>query len=192
MYKAKRVVISTYQSVTGSGAKAVAQLEAERSGTAVEMAYPHAIDMNLLPHVDIFLDNLYTKEEMKMVNETVKIIGDDGIRLTATAVRVPVTGGHSEAVNIEFEKEFELEEVTRLLREFPGITVIDNPATNQYPMPLTSHDKDDVFVGRIRRDETQEKTLNLWVVSDNLRKGAATNAIQIAETLIEKGILKSG
>ncbi|MBK8556813.1 MAG: aspartate-semialdehyde dehydrogenase [Lewinellaceae bacterium] len=190
-YKIRRIVVSTYQSVTGTGVKAVNQLMQERKGEAGEKAYPHPIDLNLLPHIDVFLDNGYTKEEMKMVLETKKIMGDDSIRVTATTVRVPVMGGHSEAVNIEFEQDFDLDEVRRLLTEAPGVVVVDNPANFEYPMPLMAHDKDDVFVGRIRRDESQEKTLNLWVVSDNLRKGAATNAVQIAEYLLQKGILTS-
>ncbi|MCB0525167.1 MAG: aspartate-semialdehyde dehydrogenase [Saprospiraceae bacterium] len=188
-YKIKRVVVSTYQSVTGTGVKAVDQLMNERAGKSGEAAYPHPIDMNLLPHIDVFLDNGYTKEEMKMVNETCKIMGDDSIRVTATTVRVPVVGGHSEAVNVEFEREFDLKELVQLLSTSPGIQVVDEPANNVYPMPINAHDKDDVFVGRIRRDESQPNTLNLWVVSDNLRKGAATNAVQIAEYLLKQGIL---
>ena len=188
-YKIKRVVVSTYQSVTGTGVKAVDQLMNERAGKSGEAAYPHPIDMNLLPHIDVFLDNGYTKEEMKMVNETCKIMGDDSIRVTATTVRVPVVGGHSEAVNVEFEREFDLKELVQLLSSSPGIQVVDEPANNVYPMPINAHDKDDVFVGRIRRDESQPNTLNLWVVSDNLRKGAATNAVQIAEYLLKQGIL---
>jgi aspartate-semialdehyde dehydrogenase len=189
-YKIRRVVVSTYQSVTGTGVKAVNQLMDERAGKPADKAYAYPIDMNLLPHVDIFLENGYTKEEMKMVLETKKIL-DENIQLTATAVRVPVIGGHSEAVNVEFENEFDLKDVVEKLRNFPGITIVDDVSKLEYPMPITAHDKDDVFVGRIRRDETQEKTLNLWIVSDNLRKGAATNAIQIAEYLVESGIIKS-
>ncbi len=190
-YKIKRIVVSTYQSVTGTGVKAVNQMMNERKGKVVsDPAYPYQIDMNLLPHIDVFTDNGYTKEEMKMVNETKKIMGDDSIRVTATTVRVPVVGGHSEAVNVEFEHDFDLNEVRRLLAAAPGVIVTDNPAELQYPMPLFAHDKDDVFVGRLRRDESQANTLNMWVVSDNLRKGAATNAVQIAEYLIEQGILK--
>ena len=185
----KRIVVSTYQSVTGSGKGAVDQLNAEREGKEAEMVYPHKIDMNALPHIDVFQDNGYTKEEMKMTNETMKIMGDDQIHLTATCVRIPTVGGHSEAVNIEFEKEYELDAIHSLLSNANGITVVDNPSQNEYPMPLNAHDKDDVFVGRIRRDETQPKTLNMWVVSDNLRKGAATNAIQIAEYMIEKNLI---
>jgi aspartate-semialdehyde dehydrogenase len=190
-YKVRRVVVSTYQSVTGTGKNAVDQLFTERKGrTAEKPAYPHAIDLNLLPHIDVFTDNAYTKEEMKMVNETKKIMGDDSIRVTATCVRVPVIGGHSEAVNVEFEQEFDLDEVRRLLAAAPGVVVVDDVQNFQYPMPLVAHDRDEVFVGRLRRDETQPRTLNLWVVSDNLRKGAATNAVQIAEYLLERGILQ--
>jgi len=189
-YQAKRIVVSTYQSVSGTGVKAVRQMENERVGITDEMAYPHVIDQNCLPHCDVFLENGYTKEEIKLVNETKKILRDDSIRVTATAVRVPVQGGHSESVNIEFEKEFELSDVISLLESSDGIIVQDNPAENLYPMPVNAHHKDEVFVGRIRRDETQPKTMNLWVVADNLRKGAATNAVQIAEYMLEAGILK--
>ncbi len=189
-YRAKRLVVSTYQSVTGTGVKAVDQLMSERKGKPGTRAYPHQIDLNVLPHIDMFLENGYTKEEMKMVNETKKIMGDDSIRVTATTVRVPVVGGHSEAVNIEFEHDFDLADVRRLLENAPGVVVVDDVANNQYPMPLTAHDRDEVFVGRLRRDETQPNTLNMWVVSDNLRKGAATNAVQIAEHLLAAGILK--
>ncbi len=190
-YKIKRVVVSTYQSVTGTGKAAVDQMFAEREGrTDVPAVYPYRIDMNVLPHIDSFLPNGYTKEEMKMVNETRKIMGDDTIRLTATTVRVPVIGGHSEAVNVEFEHDFDLAEVRQLLENAPGIVVVDDPEHAGYPMPLMAHDKDDVFVGRLRRDESQENTLNMWIVSDNLRKGAATNAVQIAEYLLAQGILK--
>lgn len=188
-YRIKRVVVSTYQSVTGTGVKAVNQLMGERKGKPADRAYPYPIDLNLLPHIDVFTDNGYTKEEMKMVNETKKIMGDDRIRVTATTVRVPVVGGHSEAVNIEFEHDFDLREVRKLLETAPGVVVIDNPASLQYPTPLMAHDKDEVFVGRIRRDESQPNTLNMWIVSDNLRKGAATNAVQIAEYLLNQGIL---
>jgi aspartate-semialdehyde dehydrogenase len=188
-YIAKRVVVSTYQSVTGTGVKAVRQLENERAGITGEMAYPYPIDKNCLPQCDVFTENGYTKEEMKLVNETKKIMEDDTIRVTATAVRVPVRGGHSESVNVEFEKEFDLDEVRRLLSESPGIILIDNPAEKKYPMPKYSEGKDEVFVGRVRRDETQPKTLNMWVVADNLRKGAATNAIQIAEYLADKKLI---
>ncbi|MBK9338236.1 MAG: aspartate-semialdehyde dehydrogenase [Lewinellaceae bacterium] len=189
-YTIKRVVVSTYQSVTGTGVKAVTQLMNERKGKPGERAYPYAIDLNLLPHVDVFLENGYTREEMKMVLETQKIMGDDSIRLTATTVRVPVLGGHSEAVNVEFERDFDLTEVRSLLEKAPGVVVVDDPAKLEYPMPLHAHDKDEVFVGRLRRDESQPNTLNIWIVSDNLRKGAATNAVQIAEYLLEQGILK--
>jgi aspartate-semialdehyde dehydrogenase len=178
------VVVSTYQSVTGTGVKAVNQLMNERAGTPGEMAYKYPIDLNVIPHIDVFLENGYTKEEMKMVNETKKIIGDDTIQVTATTVRVPVMGGHSESVNVEFGRDFDLGDVRRLLEASPGVRVVDDPATFQYPMPLVhSKDRDEVFVGRIRRDETQPHTLNCWIVSDNLRKGAATNAVQIAEYL---------
>ncbi len=190
VYKIKRVVVSTYQSVTGTGVKAVNQLLGERKGKPAEKAYPYPIDLNLLPHIDVFTDNGYTKEEMKMVNETKKIMGDDSIRVTSTTVRVPVMGGHSEAVNIEFEREFELNDIRRILENAPGIIVVDDPANLKYPMPIDAHDRDEVFVGRIRRDESQANSLNLWIVADNLRKGAATNAVQIAEYLLERGILK--
>lgn len=183
-YKMARVVVSTYQSVTGTGKKAVDQLMNERANVEGAMAYPHKIDMNALPHIDVFLDNGYTKEEMKMVNETRKIMGDDSIRLTSTTVRIPVMGGHSESVNVEFENEFDLDEVRAILSSAPGVIVMDDPKNNIYPMPLISHNRDEVFVGRIRRDESQPKTLNMWIVSDNLRKGAATNAVQIAEYLV--------
>lgn len=189
-YKIKRIVVSTYQSVTGTGVKAVNQLMNERKGKPGERAYPYQIDLNLLPHIDVFLENGYTKEEMKMVLETKKIMGDHSIRVTATTVRVPVMGGHSESVNVEFEQDFDLNEVRSLLEKAPGVVVIDDPANVQYPMPLHAHDKDEVFVGRLRRDESQPNTLNMWVVSDNLRKGAATNAVQIAEYLLAQGILK--
>lgn len=189
-YRIKRIVVSTYQSVTGTGVKAVTQLMNERKGKSGDRAYPYQIDLNLLPHIDVFTDNGYTKEEMKMVNETKKIMGDDTIRVTATTVRVPVIGGHSESVNVEFEHDFDLGEVRTLLASAPGIVLQDDPSALLYPMPLVAHDKDDVFVGRLRRDESQPNTLNMWVVSDNLRKGAATNAVQIAEYLISQGILK--
>ena len=188
-YRIKRVVVSTYQSVTGTGVKAVAQLMNERKGIEGEMAYKYPIDLNAIPHIDVFLDNGYTKEEMKMTNETKKIMGDDSIQLTATCVRIPTVGGHSESVNIEFENDFDLAEVKDILSNAPGVVLKDDVANFIYPMPLTAHDKDDTFVGRIRRDETQPKTLNCWIVSDNLRKGAATNAVQIAEYLLNKGIL---
>jgi aspartate-semialdehyde dehydrogenase len=188
-YKIKRVVVSTYQSVTGTGKKAVDQLMNERKGIEGEMAYPYPIDMNLIPHIDVFLDNGYTKEEMKMVNETKKIMGDESIRVTATTVRVPVIGGHSESVNIEFENDFDLNELRDLLSHADGVTVVDDVKNNQYPMPIMAHDKDDTFVGRLRRDETQPNTLNCWIVSDNLRKGAATNAVQIAEYLMANKLI---
>lgn len=188
-YRIKRVVVSTYQSVTGTGVKAVEQLNNERNGIDGPMAYKYRIDLNALPHIDVFLENGYTKEEMKMVNETKKIMGDDSIRVTATTVRIPVMGGHSESVNIEFENDFDINEVRSLLMQAPGVVVQDDVANFIYPMPLTAHEKDETFVGRIRRDETQPNTLNCWIVSDNLRKGAATNAVQIAEYLMEKGLL---
>jgi len=187
-YGIKRVIVSTYQSVTGTGVKAVSQMENERNGTGGEMAYHYPIDKNCIPHCDSFLDNGYTKEEMKLANETKKIL-DPAIRVTATAVRVPVVGGHSEAVNIEFEKDFGLADVRKLLKETPGVILKDDPTTNTYPMPKYAQGKDDVFVGRIRRDESRENTLNLWIVADNLRKGAATNAVQIAEYLSEKKLI---
>lgn len=187
-YGVKRAVVSTYQSITGTGVKAVNQLENERAGKETEMAYPYKIDMNCLPHCDVFLDNGYTKEEMKLTLETKKIL-DPSINVTATAVRVPVTGGHSESINVEFLKDFDLGELRKLLHETEGITVQDNTDTNTYPMPLMANDKDDVFVGRIRRDESQPNTLNIWVVSDNLRKGAATNAVQIGEYLLNTGLI---
>ena len=189
-YGIKRLVVSTYQSVTGTGVKAVTQLDNERRGISGEMAYPYPIDLNCLPQCDIFLDNGYTKEEMKLVNETRKILSDDEIRITATAVRVPVKGGHSEAVNIEFEREFDLERVRTILANTPGVILYDNPSERKYPMPIIAHDRDEVFVGRLRRDFSQEKTLNMWVVADNIRKGAATNAVQIAEYMISSGLLK--
>ena len=188
-YKIKRIVVSTYQSVTGTGVKAVEQMMNERKGIKGEMAYKYQIDQNAIPQIDVFTDNGYTKEEMKMVNETKKIMGDDSIRVTATCVRIPTMGGHSEAVNIEFENDFDLAELKALLSNAPGVVVQDDISNFIYPMPLTAHDKDDTFVGRIRRDETQPNTLNCWIVSDNLRKGAATNAVQIAEYMIEKKLL---
>ena len=190
-YKIKRVVVSTYQSVTGTGVKAVTQMMNERKGIFDgEMAYKHPIDMNVIPHIDVFLENGYTKEEMKMVNETKKIMGDDSIRVTATTVRIPVVGGHSEAINLEFEHEYDLAEVRQLLENTEGVIVVDDVQNFKYPMPKDAHNRDEVFVGRIRRDESQPKTLNLWVVADNLRKGAATNAVQIAEYLVKSGIIK--
>ncbi|WP_276388852.1 aspartate-semialdehyde dehydrogenase [Eudoraea chungangensis] len=191
-YKMKRVVVSTYQSVSGTGVKAVRQLENEMAGVDGEMAYPYPINRNALPHCDVFMDNGYTKEEMKLAREPKKILDDNSFSITATAVRIPTSGGHSEAVNVAFENEFELEEVRSLLQNSPGVIVQDNPVTNTYPMPVYAHNKDDVFVGRIRRDETQENTLNMWIVADNLRKGAATNAVQIAEYLHENGLLGKG
>jgi aspartate-semialdehyde dehydrogenase len=194
-YKITRIVVSTYQSVTGTGKKAVDQLRAEREkevkGVNGEytMAYKYPIDLNAIPQIDVFMENGYTKEEMKMVNETKKIMRDDSIRLTATTVRIPVMGGHSESVNVEFENEYDLEEIKELLRNAPGVVLVDDPATQKYPMPMNAHEKDEVFVGRLRRDETQPRTLNMWVVSDNLRKGAATNAVQIAEYLLARNLL---
>ncbi|MVZ61791.1 aspartate-semialdehyde dehydrogenase [Sphingobacterium humi] len=188
-YKIKRVVVSTYQSVTGTGVKAVDQLMDERAGKDGEKAYPYQIDLNVIPHIDVFQDNGYTKEEMKMIQETNKIMGDDSIKVTATTVRIPVMGGHSESVNIEFENEFDLAELRAALEAQEGVIVVDNPAKLEYPMPKDAHGKDEVFVGRIRRDESQPKTVNLWVVADNLRKGAATNAVQVAELLQKKGLI---
>lgn len=188
-YGIQRVVVSTYQSVTGTGVKAVDQLMNERKGVDGPKAYAHQIDLNVIPQIDVFLDNGYTKEEMKMVKETVKIMGDESVKVTATTVRIPVMGGHSESVNIQFAKDFDLAEVRSILAAAPGIVVTDDPANAVYPMPKDAHDKDDVFVGRIRRDESQANTLNLWIVADNLRKGAATNAVQIAEYLNQKNWL---
>ena len=188
-YGIKRVVVSTYQSVTGTGVKAVEQLMNERKGVSGEMAYPHTIDLNVIPHIDVFQENGYTKEEMKMIVETKKIMGDDNIQVTATTVRIPVMGGHSESVNIEFEKDFDVAEVRQLLAQEAGIIVVDDPSNLKYPMPKDAHEKDEVFVGRIRRDESQKNTLNLWIVADNLRKGAATNAVQIAEYLVANGLV---
>jgi aspartate-semialdehyde dehydrogenase len=185
-YKMKRVIVSTYQSVSGTGVKAVKQLENEIKGVKTEMAYPYPIHQNALPHCDDFEENGYTKEEMKLAREPQKILDDQSFAISATAVRIPTAGGHSESVNVEFEKSFELSSIRKILHEAPGITVQDNPVTNTYPMPIYAHDKDDVFVGRIRKDESQENTLNMWIVSDNLRKGAATNAIQIAEYVLNK------
>jgi aspartate-semialdehyde dehydrogenase len=194
-YRIRRVVVSTYQSVTGTGKKAVDQLMGERrkavlgSDEAYPMAYAWPIDLNVIPQIDVFLDNGYTKEEMKMTNETKKIMGDDSIRVTATTVRIPVMGGHSESLNVEFEEDFDLQEVREILSKAPGVVVVDDPKNQRYPMPMDAHERDETFVGRIRRDESQPKTLNLWIVSDNLRKGAATNAIQIAEYLLGKGMV---
>jgi aspartate-semialdehyde dehydrogenase len=189
-FRIKRIVVSTYQSITGSGVKALRQMENERAGIEGEMAYPHKIDMNCIPQCDTFTDNGYTKEEMKLIQETLKILSDDSIRITSTAVRVPVLGGHSESINIEFHEDYELEEVRNILSNSYGISLCDDIKNNEYPMPLNAHGSDDVFVGRLRRDFSQENTLNMWVVSDNLRKGAATNAIQIAEYLIKNDIIK--
>lgn len=188
-YKIKRVVVSTYQSVTGTGVKAVDQLMNERKGVKGDMAYAYPIDLNVIPQIDVFTENGYTKEEMKMIRETNKIMGDDSIRLTATTVRIPVMGGHSESVNIEFENDFDLEQVRDLMRNTPGIILQDDPSKLEYPMPMNAHNRDEVFVGRIRRDESQDNTLNLWIVADNLRKGAATNAVQIAEYLVAKQLI---
>ncbi|KAA5827509.1 aspartate-semialdehyde dehydrogenase [Algibacter amylolyticus] len=188
-YKMKRVVVSTYQSVSGTGVKAVRQLENEIAGIEGEMAYPYPIGRNALPHCDVFEDNGYTKEEMKLAREPQKIMNDRSFSISATAVRIPTAGGHSESVNVEFENDFDLAEVRQLLSETPGVVVQDNTATNSYPMPIFAHDKDEVFVGRIRRDETQPNSLNMWIVADNLRKGAATNTIQIAEYLIENKLV---
>jgi aspartate-semialdehyde dehydrogenase len=188
-FRIKRIVVSTYQSVTGTGVKAVTQLMNERNGVAGERAYKYPIDLNVIPQIDVFLENGYTKEEMKMVNETRKIMRDKSIMLTSTTVRIPVVGGHSESVNVEFEKEFDLDEIRNILEQTPGIVVMDDPANQLYPMPMTAHEKDEVFVGRIRKDESQPNTLNLWIVSDNLRKGAATNAVQIAEYLFKNNLI---
>ena len=194
-YKITRIVVSTYQSVTGTGKKAVDQLRGEREKEVkgingeYTMAYKYPIDLNAIPQIDVFLENGYTKEEMKMVNETKKIMRDDSIRVTATTVRIPVMGGHSESVNVEFENDFEIDEIKKLLCKAPGVIVVDDPATQKYPMPMDAHEKDEVFVGRLRRDETQPRTLNMWIVSDNLRKGAATNAVQIAEYLMANSLI---
>ena len=190
-YKIRRIVVSTYQSVSGSGKKGVDQLMSERQGHASQKFYAHEIDLNVLPHIDSFLSNGYTKEEMKMVNETRKIMRNDSLRITATTVRVPVKAGHSESVNVEFENEFDLNEVKEILQSAPGVKVMDDPSHNIYPMPVLAEGSDDVFVGRLRRDESQPMTLNMWVVSDNLRKGAATNAIQIAELVYKKFLQKA-
>ena len=186
-YHIKRVVVSTYQSVSGSGQKAVSEMMLQRAGSHEHSVYPHRIDMNVIPQIDVFTDNGYTKEEMKMVLETNKIMGDDTIKVTATTVRVPVSGGHSESVNIEFRDDFEESDVRNLLARFPGVIVVDNPEMKAYPMPLDAAGKDEVFVGRIRRDYSQPNTLNCWIVADNLRKGAATNAVQIAKLLHNNG-----
>lgn len=187
-YGVKRVIVSTYQSISGTGVKAIKQLENEKNNRTGEMAYPYPINENCLPHCDVFLENGYTKEEMKLTNETKKIL-DETIDVTATAVRVPVSGGHSESVNVEFENDFDLDEVRKLLSETEGVTVKDNPDTNTYPMPLYAKGKNDVFVGRIRRDESRDNTLNMWIVADNLRKGAATNAVQIAKYLVDHNLV---
>jgi len=189
-YKIKRVVVSTYQSVTGTGVKAVNQLMNERkNGSSEEMAYKYKIDLNVIPQIDVFLENGYTQEEMKMVNETKKIMGDDSIKLTATTVRIPVMGGHSESLNIEFENDFDLKELVDLIKNTEGVILEDDIKNQIYPMPMNAHNRDEVFVGRIRRDESQANTLNLWVVADNLRKGAATNAVQIAEYLLKNNLV---
>jgi aspartate-semialdehyde dehydrogenase len=188
-YKMKRIVVSTYQSVSGTGVKAVKQLENEMAGIDGDMAYPYPINRNVLPHCDVFLENGYTKEEMKLAREPQKIFNDKTFSVTATAVRVPTSGGHSESVNVQFEHDFDLADVRRIISETPGVVLQDNTATNSYPMPMFAHDKDEVFVGRLRRDETQPNTLNMWIVADNLRKGAATNAIQISEYLIENNLV---
>jgi aspartate-semialdehyde dehydrogenase len=189
-YHIKRIVVSTYQSVTGTGVKAVTQLMNERNGVAGERAYKYPIDLNAIPQIDVFMENDYTKEEMKMVNETRKIMGDNTIGVTATTVRIPVVGGHSESVNVEFENDFTVEEIKKLLSSSPGCVVIDDPASQLYPMPMTAHERDEVFIGRLRRDESNPNTLNMWIVSDNLRKGAATNAVQIAEYLLANNYIK--
>ena len=190
-YGIKRIVVSTYQSVSGTGKEAVEQMMDEREGREGKKVYPHNIDMNALPHIDVFQENGYTKEEMKMVNETKKILGDDSVELTATCVRIPTIGGHSEAVNVEFHQDYDLEEVKEILENTKGVVIQDDPSNNLYPMPINSHKKDDVFVGRLRRDETQANTLNMWIVADNLRKGAATNAVQIAEYMMEHHLAHS-
>lgn len=189
-YGIKRVVVSTYQSITGTGVKAVRQLENEYEGVQGDMAYPYPIHRNALPHCDVFEENGYTKEEMKLVRETRKILNDDSIAVTSTAIRIPVVGGHSESVNLQFENDFEVEDIRHILNETPGVTVQDNPDTNTYPMPIYAQGKDDVFVGRIRRDHSQPNSLNMWIVADNLRKGAATNAVQVAEYLLANGLAK--
>jgi len=188
-YKMKRVVVSTYQSVSGTGVKAVKQLENEMAGIEGDMAYPYPINRNVLPHCDTFLENGYTKEEMKLAKEPQKIFNDKTFSVTATAVRVPTAGGHSESVNVQFENDFDLADVRQIISDTPGVVLQDNTATNTYPMPILAHDKDEVFVGRLRRDESQPNTLNMWIVADNLRKGAATNAIQIGEYLIANNLV---
>lgn len=188
-YGIKRIIVSTYQSISGTGKAAVQQMENERNGVDGEMVYPYPIDKNCLPHCDVFLENDYTKEEMKLVKEPRKILGDDSLAITATAVRVPLEGGHSESINVEFKEEFEISDVRKIIHETDGLVLQDSPETNTYPMPKYAHHRDEVFVGRLRRDESQPKTLNMWVVADNLRKGAATNTIQIAEYLVAKGLV---
>jgi aspartate-semialdehyde dehydrogenase len=188
-YGIERIVVSTYQSITGTGVKAVQQLENEYKGEKGEMAYPYPIHRNALPHCDVFMDNGYTKEEMKLVNETHKILNDDSIGVSATAIRIPVVGGHSESINVQLKEDFDLAAIRKLLSESAGLIVQDNPETNTYPMPIYAEGKNEVFVGRIRKDESQDKTLNLWVVADNLRKGAATNTIQIAEYLLQENLI---
>jgi len=188
-YKIKRIVVSTYQSVTGTGVKAVEQMMNERKGIDGPMAYAYPIDLNVIPQIDVFQENGYTKEEMKMILETRKILADDSIRITATTVRIPVMGGHSESVNVEFENDFDVAEVRSLLEKTPGIIVVDDIANLKYPMPKDAHEKDEVFVGRIRRDESMPNSLNMWIVADNLRKGAATNAVQIAEYLLRSELI---
>jgi aspartate-semialdehyde dehydrogenase len=188
-FRLKRIVVSTYQSVTGTGKDALQQMMDERNGQKATMVYPHPIDMNALPHIDVFLDNGYTKEEMKMVNETRKILGDSTIGVTSTTVRIPAIGGHSEAVNAEFHEELTLSEVRCILASAPGVIVQDDPKNNIYPMPINSKGRDEVFVGRLRKDESQPNTINMWIVADNLRKGAATNAVQIAEFMLEKSLV---
>ncbi|WP_053406677.1 aspartate-semialdehyde dehydrogenase [Persicobacter sp. CCB-QB2] len=188
-YGIKRIVVSTYQSVTGSGKKAVDQMMAERAGETPDMAYPHKIDLNVLPHIDVFQENGYTKEEMKMILETKKIFNDENIAVTATTVRIPTMGGHSESINVEFNEDFTLEEVREIVANTAGVILEDDPQNNVYPMPLNAHNKNEVFVGRLRRDESQPNTLNMWCVADNLRKGAATNAVQIAQKLVDSGIV---
>lgn len=190
-FSIKRIVVSTYQSVSGTGIKALNQMAAERNGDAADMVYPYPIDMNCLPHIDVFTENGYTKEELKMVNETRKILGDNSINVSPTTVRIPVKGGHSEAVNVEFANDFNLEEVRNILSSTEGIIVQDDPANKIYPMPLYAEGKNEVFVGRLRRDISQPNTLNMWIVADNLRKGAATNAVQIALYLLKKGFIKA-
>jgi aspartate-semialdehyde dehydrogenase len=188
-YGIERIIVSTYQSITGTGVKALQQLENEYKGEIGEMAYPYQIHQNALPHCDVFMDNGYTKEEMKLVNETHKILDDNSIGVSATAIRIPVVGGHSESINVQLKKDFDLAAIRKLLSESPGLIVQDNPESNTYPMPIYAAGKNEVFVGRIRRDDSQDKTLNLWVVADNLRKGAATNTIQIAEYLIQENLI---